>query len=479
MPLIQRAAISASSTFAHLGASAWHGLALLLLLPGKAAPGAAAAISRLRLIASGLAAGLGVFCGFALAPLLPGLAWLVWRRAGIKGLISWCAATLPGLVWAFAARNATRLGSQGDLVVGLTGLESGGSFRGEGLTQALENIWISLVYGAGFGKVDEASLDVHYLPLGALWSLLVIGLALAAWQSRRTAPAPLPRSDRDVSNSLLISTALYVAVLLFTGFKVETHYFDGPRYLLPLAPIALLALLACLSSLKSRPRQGMTAVILASHVVGFALFCRPAVFPAPWDSVKGYEPWVRRQFLEVPLQPDQIAPQRLGRWALWAGLSEAWTLEGTGSWAQWQDLDAKHGLSEDGVARDEFWRGFGVGILLAREQSETHWYMAPDTPEPIAARIWEGLAMGYNNVGCQGTFLEQLLVAAPAEQHAGLWYGFGRADIYCKNYLQGPPAGADASAFARGRHQGWQMDYWSGQGESRVEESFLDRLKIY
>ena len=45
--------------------------------------------------------------------------------------------------------------------------------------------------------------------------------------------------------------------------------------------------------------------------------------------------------------------------------------------------------------------------------------------------------------------------------------------------LQGPPAGADVAAFARGRHEGWLLDYWSGEGERKVDEVFLDRLKIY
>jgi len=479
MPLIQRAAISASSIFAHLGASAWHGLALLLLLPAGARDGAQPAAGRLRLVGSGLAAGLGVFCGFALAPLLPGVAWLAWRRGGLSGLLTWGAATLPGLGWAFAARNAARLGSQGDLVVGLTGLESGGSFRGEGLGQALENTWISLVYGPGFGRIDEATLDVHYLPLGAVWTLLAVGLAVAAWRAHRAGQAESARMHRDLTACFLLSSVLYVAVLLVTGFKVETHYFDGPRYLLPIAPIVIVGLLAALSALRHRPQRLMVAAVLASHVLGFALLCRPEVFPAPWDSVKGYEPWVRRQFLEVPLPPEGIASERLTRWAVWAGLSEAWTLQGEGDWQQWQGLDSKHGLSEDGEARDEFWRGFGVGILLAQEQSEAPRFIPADTPESIAARIWEGLAMGYSNVGCQDNFLRALLAAAPPQHHAGLWYGFGRADVYCKVYLQGPPAEASGDAFQRGRHEGWRLDYWSGYGEPGVDERFLDRLYIY
>jgi len=475
MPLIQRAALSASSIFAHLGASAWHGLALLLLLPAASA----LSLSRVRLVFSGLTAGLGVFCGFALAPLLPGLAWLVLKRSGIPGLITWIVATLPGLLWAFAARNASRLDTQADLVVGLTGLESGGAFRGEVLSQAFENLWLTFAYGAGFGRVDEATLEVHYLPLGAVWSLLAVGILVLSWRALRAAGPTAPRTDRLGAQSLLLSAGIYVAVLVGTGFKIEIHYFDGPRYLLPLAPIALVGLLAALAHLSERPQRTLLGIVLATHVLGFVLLARPSVFPAPWDSVKGFEPWVRRQFLEVELQPQGIEPQRLARWALWAGLSESWALEGGGSWSQWQGLDTKHGLTAGSEAQQEFWRGFGVGILLATEHDDSPRLLAPDTPEETASLIWQGLAMGYNNVGCQDRFLRSLLTEAPANQHEGLWYGFGRADIYCKSYLQGPPAEADAEAFMRGRAEGWRLDYWSGEGTATPDRAFLDRLYIY
>ena len=471
MPLIQRAALSASSIFAHLGASLWHGIALLLLLLPVVGT---RRFSQLPLILSGLAAGLGVFCGFALAPLLPGLAWLVVRLAGARGLMIWCAATLPGLLWAFAARNAARLGTQNDLVVGLTGLESGGAFRGEGLSQAASNLWLTLAYGAGFWRVDENSLNVRYLPLGLGWSLLILGVCAFAW-SRRTQLGRL----QPGMQALLLSTAIYVGVIAATGFKIEIHYFDGPRYLLPLAPIALVGLLAALSHLAPRPQRLLIGVVLATHMLGFGLAARPAVFPAPWDSIKGYEPWVRRQFLEVELLPQEIDPQRLPRWALWAGLSEAWAQGGVGSWSQWRGLDDKHGLGADSEAREEFWRGFGVGMLLATEQHEQPGVPAPSTPPKIAALIWQGLAMGYSNVGCEDRARRVLIERAPASSGESLWYGFGRADIYCKNYLQGPPADASEQQFSRGRADGWRLDYWSGHGTAEVEGRFLDRLYIY
>ena len=475
MPLIQRAALSASSMFAHLGASTWHGVALLLLLPAATT----LSLSRVRLVLSGLTAGLGVFCGFALAPLLPGLAWLVLKRATTRGLLLWSVATLPGLLWAFAARNTARLGTQTDLVVGLTGLESGGAFRGEVIGQAIENLWFTFAYGAGFGRVDESTLDVHYLPLGAAWSLLALGVLVLAWRTHPSPSGSRAEVDKVGIQSLLMSTALYVAVLMVTGFKIEIHYFDGPRYLLPLAPIALVGLLAALAALPQRPKKILFSIVLTTHMLGFALLARPAVFPAPWESVKGFEPWVRRQFLEVELQPQNIEAQRLPRWALWAGLSEAWSLEGGGNWDDWQGLDAKHGLPAGSEAQEEFWRGFGVGILLATEHVESPQLVAPDTPDAVASLIWQGLAMGYNNVGCQDRFLYSLVTQAPPKHHAGLWYGFGRADIYCKSYLQGPPQDADKEAFMRGYREGWRLDYWSGAGEATPDRAFLDRLYIY
>tara|TARA_Y100001968_G_scaffold304907_1_gene320335 strand:+ start:2370 stop:4184 length:1815 start_codon:yes stop_codon:yes gene_type:complete len=475
MPLVQRAAISASSSFAHLGASAWHGLALLLLLPLQ--PTRRLALSRL--VLSGLSAGLGLFCGFALAPLLPGLAWFITIKYGWRPLLYWGLATLPGLGWAFHARDATRLSSQGDLIVGLTGLESGGAFRGEVLSQAIDNLWLTVVYGAGFGRVDEASLELHYLPLGAVWSLLLVSGLLLAWKAAASNSIKDPSQAQLARRSLLLSMLVYLLVLLLTGFKVEIHYFDGPRYLLPMAPLALIAALWAHTRLPLQRRRILLTALLFSHVLGFALLCRPAVFPAPWTSIKGYEPWVRRQFIDTDLQPQHIESQRLPRWTLWAGLSAAFEAPGERSWPELQKLPQRHGLLQDDEAREEFWRGFGVGVLLATEHSPPERFIPADTPPAVESLLWQGLAMGYNNTGCQEQILTRLFKAAEDHWQDELWYGAGRADIYCKRYLQGLPDSADKQAFSKGRRDGWRLDYWSGDGELQVSEAFLNRLYIY
>ena len=69
--------------------------------------------------------------------------------------------------------------------------------------------------------------------------------------------------------------------------------------------------------------------------------------------------------------------------------------------------------------------------------------------------------------------------AAPDDHQDALWYGFGRADVYCKNFLSGVPEGADSEAFERGRRDGWALDFWSGWGDPEVSPAFIDQLKVY
>jgi len=480
LPLVQRAALSASSIFAHLGASAWYGLALLLALAagrGRLAAG--------WLVASGLAAGLGTYCGFALAPLLPGLLWLVWRLNGLGGLSLLGLGALPGLFLVLGSRDSSRFGAQTDPVVALTGLEAGGAFRADGLGGILENLWNTLVYGAGFGFVDRVTLDVRYLPIGAVYTALVVAALLFAWRrggkSGTTGPAesdPVRLSAaRELRVALVISTVFYAASVVVTGFKIEIDYFDGPRYLLPLAPLPALLILAALDRLAGPRARLVAGLVLAFHLLGFILLFRPAAFPAPWLSVKGFEPWVRRQFLEVPLTPESIGPQRLPRWAVWAGISASWSLEPKDRWEDWEGLDDRHQL--EGLAQEEFWRGFGVGLLLSQEHEETRSYVAEGASDDVRLLVWEGLAMGYSNAGCQEQVRTQLLQAAPANHHDALWYGFGRADVYCKNFLPGLPEEADETAFGRGRRDGWTLDFWSGHSSPDVSDSFIDTLKVY
>ncbi|HCP47293.1 MAG TPA: hypothetical protein DIU15_14725 [Deltaproteobacteria bacterium] len=484
LPLVQRAALSTSSIFAHLGASAWYGLALLLSIGavGRGRPW-------LWLIASGLAAGLGTYCGFALAPLLPGLLWLVWRLKGLLGCGLLGLGAVPGLLLVLRTRDSSRFGSQVDPVVALTGLEADGAFRASGLGGTLENLWNTVAYGAGFGVVDPSTLDLHYLPLGALYTTLIVGAVVFAWRGRVGSGTEANHAEeqresgadrrvaRELCLALAISTACYAASVVVTGFKIEIHYFDGPRYLLPLAPLPALILLWAIDRMADSWARMTWVVVLALHVLGFALLFRPAVFPAPWMSVKGFEPWVRRQFLEVPLEPESIDPQRLPRWAVWAGISASWSMEPKGHWPDWEGLDGQHKL--DGLAQEEFWRGFGVGLLLSQEHQEERTYVPAEAPDDVRLLVWEGLAMGYSNAGCQERVRAQLLEVAPADHQDALWYGFGRADVYCKNFLPGLPDEADQDAFRRGHRDGWVLDFWSGYSTPDVPDSFINDLKVY
>jgi hypothetical protein len=456
IPLVQRSGISATSLFAHLGSSLLHGAALaLLLLPRQRGPRMLAAC-----VASGLLAGFGLYQSFSLAPLLPGVLWAAWRLGGRQAAGLWALATGPGLLMAWLFRDSSRSGS--GIVVALTGLEDGGVFRGERVAQLLSNLATAAVYGPGFGHAADGRFT--YLPVGWLYSALVAGVAVAALVARRkrTTAGDVPLV---VGMSLVGSFAVYLVALATTGFKLETDFFDGLRYLLPVAPGAGL-LVAWSAGVLRRP-VWVVAPVVAAHAIGLGAELQPQAFPAPWGRLKGYEPWVMRQHLQEPLRIDRIAPARRARWALYAGMSEAWRASPDGSgWAAAQ----RH--EELGAVEPEFWRGFGVGLTM-RFGPEVG--PLPAVPGAPREQLLEGRAMGYAYAGCQQLVRDRLLAQDPEDADA-LWYGFGRAEPYCR---QLEVAGhAHEAALRRGVQDAWRYDY-AAEGAGPADDAFVLSLPLY
>jgi len=456
MPLVQRSAISATSLYAHLGTSLLHGAALaLLLLP--AARGRRMAVAA---AVSGLVAGLGLYQSFSLAPLLPAVAWVAWRLGGRAAGALWALGTGPGLLLAWLFRDTARAGS--GVVVALTGLEEGGVFRGGGLPHLLQNLATAGIWGPGFGRVVDGRFT--YLPLGWIYSVLLAGFVLWAWTVRRGRPVSRD-VPRVVGFGVTGSFAMYLVALAATGFKLETGFFDGLRYLLPVAPGAAL-LGTWTAGVLGRPRA-VAGPLLAAHVLGLALAVQPSVVPAPWARLKGFEPWVMRQHLQGDLVPAAIAPTRRGRWALFAGTSDGWRAEAADGWA---GAAARHGLSGD--AADEYWRGFGVGLLL-RAGGEPG--PLPDVLGVPRARVLEGRAMGYAFAGCQET-VRRWLQASDPDASAELWYGFGRAEPYCGQLAV---VGHDHEAhLRRGIRDAWRRDYAADPADAATDE-FILALPLY
>jgi hypothetical protein len=459
LPLVQRAAVSATSITAHLGSSMWHAAALVCLLVG----GRRGGLGWVGL--SGALAGLGLYCGFSLAPLLGGVVFLAWAQAGPRGLGVWAVATMPGLALAAAFRDPGR--ADRDLITALTGLQDGGTFREAGLGAMLDTLRTALQYGAGFGRVDPASGDLTYLALGALYAAaLLAAIAVGSVLVRRRAVVPTAPEVVTLRVALGLSFLGFAASLAVIGFRLETTFFDGLRYLLPLAPLPPLVVLLIADLLAGRgmdPRRAAVlcvAPMLLAHSVGFAGHFRPSLFPAPWDDVPGYEPWVMKNYLHTPLKLSNIAEERRGRWAVWSGLSEARRAipEELDSWRNAGPVPMPTGASAD--IRDEFLRGFGMGLVLtaARDGSAPVPSLPRGTPRDARLRMIEGIAMGHAHLGCSDQLRAAILTSFP-EAMLAAWYGFGRADLYCAAFSSGLPEDADRAEYQRGLGDAVTRDY--------------------
>jgi hypothetical protein len=468
LPLVQRAALSATSITAHLGSSMWHAAALWAVVCAGRSSGSA----RLGWIAlSGGVVGVGLYCGFSLAPLLLGVAWAVWRTSGPAGVATWSAGALPGLGLARAFRDPSRAGA--DLITALTGLQEGGTFREAGLSTVLDTVVTAARYGAGFGRVDVATADLEYLSVGLLYSLGLLGLVIAAvrWAGRTSREEPTAEAGL-LGVSLGLSALGFVGALAVTGFKLETTFFDGLRYLLPLAPGPPLVILWAVDRLvrggidPRRATPALVAPLLVAHLLGFGGHFRADVFPAPWWDVRGYEPWVMKNHLQRTLQLSEIERSRRYRWAIWSGLSEARkaSRSSLGDWGPAGGPIALPVGAEPEVV-DDFLRGVGMGLILrAAQETPGELPALPlGVPRTVRLRLIEGLAMGHAHVGCSDTLRDALLDSAldPAARSAA-WYGLGRADLYCLAFSAGRPPGADEEAYQGGLADAVARDYGPG-----------------
>lgn len=452
LPLVQRAALSATSITAHLGSSAWHGLSLLLALGALAGASAEASgppsmrRKAALLIGSGVAAGWGLHCSFSLAPLLLGVAFVAWRAAPLWGGPLWGAATLPGLAILYRFRDVSRQGDV-DLITALTGLSEGSAFRdGGGLADSVVG---SLLYWPGFANYAFEAPGTYYASIPsaaygvALLTVVAAGLAFAR-RARRSGEAVPPEASTAVARiACWLSFGAFWGVFLKAGFVLDASFFDGLRYLLPLAPAPLLLASAAASRLP--PKTGVAAVglLLFGHALGFAMIFQPSVFPAPWGSLAGYEPVVMKAWMTGPVTSGAIAGPRGERWTVWSGRSAAR-----------RGPEEADQLPPPGRLNPEDWRrGLGMGLALAH---------TGDDPWPYATdpALLEGAAWGTAYAGCSTSTRKALLAAAADD--GPVWYGIGRADLYCRSYegdLVDEIPAEHRDSFARGLEDAWVRDY--------------------
>jgi hypothetical protein len=469
-PLIQRAALSATSITAHLGSSLWHAASLLAVLlalerarassPSPTSPGRS---SLALFLISGLLAGWGLHCSLSLAPLLVGVIVLLGIERQWVGSGLWALGTLPGLTiaWLFADPGRTGMGT--DFVVASTGLSSGSASRAAEFS--LADFGLALTHGPGFGRVDPGSLSLQYLPLGLVYSAVFVAACLWGWKVRERGGSLAERGTSAAAPgrlvlSLAVSFGAFVVAWAITGFRLDPTYFDGLRYLLPLSPLPPLLLLWLWGGHPKATR--VVAGVGLLHAVGFAMLFRPAVFPAPWQHLKGYEPWVMKAWLGADLDEPSIHPDRRRRWALWAGISAAQRGEAGRTLAAGQS-----GLSAP--SESAFWRGIGLGTALGASGTLPS-VLAPDQLSPNrGALLWQGAGMARCYVGQR---VRDILLEEVPPRHLGdLWYGFARADIYCggiREIVPAPPP-AVAGRIEEGLRDAWQLDY-SGPGAPSYED---------
>ena len=332
----------------------------------------------------------------------------------------------------------------------------------------------------------------------------IFGRSKSPPTSANAAPdAPPETQPQDQANqrwvlaSFVLSFASFAAVFFGTGFRLDPTFFDGLRYLLPLAPVPALLLLWA-GSRTNRPLCWALALLVGgTHLIGTANFFRSEVFPAPWESLTGSEPIVMRTWLRETLRPDSIAESRWPRWARWQGVSDARRrvseFHRRMNNGEPEPLMAPPSPTAfQGEMLAEYWRGQGLGSLLETLEQGAALTAPTDHRQQERSWFWEGLGLGTAYVGCSSELRAQLLELAwsPPERHA-LWYGFGRADLYCRSCWQLADArgkteprscchgeeGTDSCQL--GYKDAWRLDYGSGYRYSWTQVIPLDRHRIY
>ena len=456
VPLVQRSAVSTASIHTHLGASALHALVLLLAL---AALGTAGTRRWAWIAVSGALAGLGVFFSLTLAPLLVGVAWVVWAAGRARGLALWTLAATPGGLLQLQGLIGRGGPSGGGGAAGLSGFMKGTVVL-DPSRLSLDNLVQAAAYGPGFAEPGWAADQfLRYSAWGALLTGFCVLAALWGWRTKRA-------QGRDVRRALGISALVFTPLLLLGEGSVRGDLFDGPRYALPLLPLLTIAGLF---------GAGRAALALPlAHLLGFVLLFRPAVFPAPWADVRGAEPWLDRRPQPPSFVLDEAPVERRARYALWTGMRlvpDQGHLPGPEAILAVHD---RHGL--DGVADDEFWRGVGYSFEVWTEGLDEGLgarMLAASDPE-MQARLWEGAAMAWK---CANP--APLAARAGPEQRQALAWGRGRVELFCRGFGGGPlDSKGLGPPFYDGLGAGWTLDI-ANHPDIGATPTFLRDVQIY
>jgi hypothetical protein len=454
VPLVQISSVSATSIMTHLGSTLWHGVALLALwlaLTGQTAR------SRWGGIASGIACGLGTFCGYSIVPLIPGVIWTAVRGGRPELLRGWATGVLPPLVLAIATFTPE----------GIARIDPEGQPAGP-VAPLLERM---VLYGAGVYVGEDVATGARvYSPVAVVYPLLLAAVVAAGrFAKPRTAGGPGPAiPSRALVEGVLLSTLGLGVALWITGYRLPLWAFDGLRYLVPLAAPLTLLLIGASSRLPRAASSSVLGVFVLLNAAAHVSLLHP-FRPAPFlHLVRGYRGTF---FLHVDysrrLSDLEVPESHRLHYAVWMGAAD--TLRG--------DLEVGPAARLSGPplpeVMAEYWRGVGLAQALGRNCLREPAGCVPEgTPPSLVPYAWQGVGSGSD---CDGW--RDLRARVPPAHRDDFTWGAGRASVLWGGQCQSHDGSAP---FQAGIQAGWRRDLAvAGREADLLARLAVARLPVY
>ncbi len=492
-PFVSRYAISPMAMSTHLGVSAAHGLVWLLLLVASGSRG----VSRwFAVLAAGLVGGYAVYGGFLFLVLLPGAIVAAALLVGKRGLVVFATGLAPGLS---AALPLSDMFSLWWMNRGLDGIP------------LPPYLWDAADVGRPLavlrylpGYPPPREWAGNYLPVGFAYFGLV-GLAhILGQRVRDERHAPIVSSLAVTIFSLLLACVW----IRFTPFDLDPAMWDAPRYAVPLLPIAAIVVLRACSLQAAAGRRlasACAALLLVAHVVGIGTHVSWHD-PVAWHGTEG---WIRghstgSELLAFPLDALPASPRR-GAYAQLQGATAcaaAAAAEGfplleyplamkpmrrvtldvpLGEATRGSRLERWVPASIDATTPEEFWRGVGRCVFVARALGVVDPPRPVNPPAEVDDAIWHGIGIqahecdfGMEAAQCPPAGVTRNLPATAAERAAYI-EGWSRA---CVHPDHGPALLPPVDIDRRGgRRMRWELDLALPTAPA-IDDATLEQLRF-
>ncbi len=434
-PLVQFAILSTTYIMTHLGSSLWHGIGLLLLCQWATAKPCE---GNRYFFFSGFVCGVGIYCGYSVAPLVPGVFWLAWRLGGTRAAVFWFAGlvpTLPLTMAMFQVEPLTRIATEGS-----------GSFYLPILIKKL------MLYGAGYVTLPSGDGPPYYSELSVIYSvgLIVLGM-IYAYRFSRDTRSSVTVSQRLMYESLGISALGYFFALLVTEYELEPNIFDGLRYLIPLGPMVVFLFLEGVKVLQIHHARIAFQCFLVCNLVGWMLIAYPFSPATHLSEVKGYTYHKFRNILkDVPLNDFYFSEVRQYQKAFGAGLARS---ERNGFSASWADYETSlEGTHYAPRAIEEYWRGVGYALTNSGRCMSEKTCTLNGAPKEVKKLNWQGAAFLLPCVSNLTDMIEETAV----EFHEDIVRGLARGAKWDTECSEGLPDFVTLHP----RYEQWVQDGW-------------------